>query len=227
MGNTIHAQAAAAWVTLPCSAVLQGQAAPVKEQGPSLHRSPMGSQSPLRHPLLQGGALHRLQADPCIPVDLHGLQGHSCFTMAIMGCRRIPALVPGAPPALPSALTLLSAELFLHVLAPSFSSHNFNSFSFIFLKYAFSEVLPLFLIGPALASGTSVFGTARDWLCWSWRELPATSGRSHPCSPSLPAPPKPRPCKLNTAGNRDQVIISGPASSSCCESSTSFLSLTK
>ncbi|NXI30929.1 KHDR2 protein, partial [Sterrhoptilus dennistouni] len=53
-----------------------------------------------------GGSLH--------PLALHGLQGHSCLTMGCpTGCRGISALTPGAPPAPPSALTLVSAELFL------------------------------------------------------------------------------------------------------------------
>lgn len=106
------------------------------------------------------GLLYELQVDLCTPMVLHGLQGHSCFTMVcIMGCRRIAALAPGAPrPPPPSALTLVSVEFFLsRILTPLFSGHNYIcAITFFLLKYVFTEALPPFQLGPALASSPSV-----------------------------------------------------------------------
>ena len=108
--------------------------------GSSLHRSAGPCQEPAAAQTSHGvtassqastcssvGLLCGLQVDLCIHgSSIHGLQGHSCFTMVCtMGCRGIPAPAPGAPPVPPSALTLVSAELFLsHILILLFSAHN-------------------------------------------------------------------------------------------------------
>lgn len=88
--------------------------------GSSLHRSPGPCQ---QH--APAWASHRghslLWAPTCSSLRLlNGLQWHSCLTILFTtGCRGIPALVPGAPPAPYPSLTLVSAELFLpHILTP-------------------------------------------------------------------------------------------------------------
>ena len=70
--------------------------------------------------LLRHGILHGLQVDICSTINLHRLQGTACPTMVFTtGCWAISAQVPGAPPPLPSPLTLVSAGLFLsHILTP-------------------------------------------------------------------------------------------------------------
>ena len=76
-----------------------------------------------------------------------------------MGCRgNLSAPAPGAPPLLPSSLTLVSAELFLsHLLTPLCHCNCYSpETSFPFLKYVILEVLPLWLMGSALASSGSV-----------------------------------------------------------------------
>ncbi|RMC20255.1 hypothetical protein DUI87_01101 [Hirundo rustica rustica] len=58
------------------------------------------------------------------------------------------------------------------------------------------EALPNSLIVPALASSMAIFRAIRDWLCWTWWKLPATSYGSHFCGPPLP---KTRLYKTNTS----------------------------
>jgi len=84
-------------------------------------RLPMGSQPPLGIHLLWCSVLHGLQVDISVPLwTSKGCRGTTCLTMVFfMGCRRISALVPGAPSPPPYSLTLVSAELFLsHSLTP-------------------------------------------------------------------------------------------------------------
>lgn len=71
--------------------------------------------------LLWLGILHQAAGGSCTITVPHGLKGHSCLTMVFtMGCRRISALVVGEPPTAPSALTLVSARLFLlHIFTVS------------------------------------------------------------------------------------------------------------
>jgi len=102
--------------------------------GSSLHRSrgpgrsllqrglPMGSQPPSGIHLLQCGVPSMgCRCIPAPPWTSMDCRGTTCLTMVfIMGCKgRLSALTSGAPPACPSSLTLVSAELFLlHSLTP-------------------------------------------------------------------------------------------------------------
>lgn len=136
---------------------------------------PTGSQPPLGIYLLQCLVLH---------------QEHSCLTTS---CRGISALVPGAAPPPPSALTSVSAELFL-------------------LKCSLSQLhLPLCPVSPQpcllntlsqrwdkwqrcchCSDGLSLglwwvpLGPAWHCICQTQWKFLAASHRSHPCSPPLP-----------------------------------------
>ncbi|KAF4789522.1 hypothetical protein TURU_149947 [Turdus rufiventris] len=86
-------------------------------------------------------------------MDPYGLQGHSCLTMGCTrGCKGIPALAPGAAPAPPSALTLVTAELLLSHILTALSIYNSTGFSLPFPNSVIPEALPLSLLGSALAS---------------------------------------------------------------------------
>jgi len=131
----------------------------------SLCRSTGPARSLLQPPsgihLLWRGVFHKLQVDVCSTVDLRGLQGTACLTVIIMGCRGISAPAPGAPHPPPSALTLVSAELFLtffSLLSPTAVAVALGFFPL--LKYVMTEALPLSLMGLALASGGSLLETA-------------------------------------------------------------------
>lgn len=122
--------------SFPWGAVHQEQTAPAciphkitsPASKPSLHQSrgpersllPMGSQSPSGIHLLQCGVLHRLQEDLCSTMDLPGLQGRSCTTLVCTpGCKGVSALASVALLVPPSALTWVSADLFIsHTLIP-------------------------------------------------------------------------------------------------------------
>lgn len=85
-----------------------------------------------------------------------GCRGTACLTRVFtMGCRGISVLEPGAPPTPPSPLTLLSAELLLSYIHSSLPAVVVQQFS-PFLKYIITAVLPLLLIGLALATSGSV-----------------------------------------------------------------------
>ena len=84
------------------------------------HRLPTGSPSPSGASTCSG-----VGSSPCCrwisaPALTSMGAGHSCLTMGCTtGCRGISALAPGAPPAPPASLTLVSAGLFLsHILTP-------------------------------------------------------------------------------------------------------------
>jgi len=85
--------------------------------------------------LFRCGVLRGLQVDICSTMDRHGLQGDSlpCHDLLHRLQGKISALVPGAPPAPPSSLTLVSAELFL--------SHSLTLF--LLLQFFFMESLRL------------------------------------------------------------------------------------
>jgi len=100
--------------------------------GSSLHGSTGSGRSLLQHgaphrvtasfrqpSALAWGPFHGPQVEICSTVDLHELQGTACLIMGCpRGCRGMYVSVPGAPPPPPSALTLVSAELFSHILIP-------------------------------------------------------------------------------------------------------------
>jgi len=88
-------------------------------------------------------------------------RGTACLTMVFsIGCRGSSAPVPGAPPPPLSALSLVSAELFLpHSLTLLFPLQVRRSF-FPLLQYVITEVLPSSLMGSALASSWSVLELA-------------------------------------------------------------------
>lgn len=84
-------------------------------------------------------------------MDLHVLQGHSCFTMGCTrGWRGISAPMSGTFPSLPSPLPLVSAGLFpSHILIPLFSGCKCFCtiiFCFLLVKYVISELLPASLV---------------------------------------------------------------------------------
>ena len=83
-----------------------------------------------------------------------GCRGTACLTVVFStGCRGISTPVPGVPPLPPSALTLLSAELFLsHIVIPLFWMLLHSKF-FSLLKHVITAVLPPLLMGLALPSG--------------------------------------------------------------------------
>ena len=84
-----------------------------------------------------------------------GCRGTACLTMVFSsGCRGTSAPAPGAPPHLPSALTLVPAGLFLsHILTPLS-----GCFLPPLLNSAILEALPPLLM--ALASGRSILEPA-------------------------------------------------------------------
>lgn len=57
-----------------------------------------------------------------------GCSVDSCFTMVSMGCGGITAPVPGAPPLLPSSMTLVFTELFVTHTLTSLSQLLWSSF---------------------------------------------------------------------------------------------------
>jgi len=71
-----------------------------------------------------------------------------------------PWCVPGAPPPLPSALTVAYAELFHIFSLLSLATVDVAQQLFPLLKYVITEVLPLSLISSALASSRSVLEPA-------------------------------------------------------------------
>ena len=85
-------------------------------------------------------------------------RGTACLTRVFTrGCRGISALAPGASAPHHSSLILVSAGLFLlHVLTSSLRLLFLSQQLFFLIKYVITEVLPLSLIGSALAGGGSV-----------------------------------------------------------------------
>lgn len=137
--------------------------------------------------------------DLCSTVDtvqLPRLQRHSCLTMRFTrGCRGIPALVPRAPPALPSPMTLVPARLLLsHSLTP-LSLCNGAGY-LLLLNSVIPEALPLSLLGSALASGGSVLepagiGSLRHGESF-WQILTKETPVAPPAAKTLPCKPNSR-----------------------------------
>lgn len=130
-------------------------------------------------------------------MDLHGLWGHSCLTMSCaLGCRGIPAPAAGTPPAPPSPLTLVTAEMFFsHMFIFLFSGCNFSCAITVF-PYSCNiipEMPPPSLMGLALASSRSLWSHLRLALSNLWRKLLANSYTAQPCA----LPNTPKPCHSN------------------------------
>ncbi|KAJ7418275.1 hypothetical protein WISP_59980 [Willisornis vidua] len=100
------------------------------------------------------GLLHRLQVNLCTPVVLLGLQGHSCFTTGCTtGCRKTSLQRLEHHLLSSSSLTDLAVSIVVHIFPLCSSLATITSVIFFFLlKY----VITYFLIGPALASDTSI-----------------------------------------------------------------------
>jgi len=153
------------------------------------HGLPMVSQPRLGILLLWHGVVPGLQVGICSTVDLHGLWGTACLTMVFStGCREISALVPGAPPPPPSALTLVSAELFLSHILTHLSCWKLPRFFFPLLNYVIPKVLPPLLMGSALPSDRSLLepaGTGSIGHRGSFQQLLT---EATPVAPLLPKP---------------------------------------
>jgi len=150
-----------------------------------------GSQPSSGIPLLHCGVIHQLQVEICSTVDLHGLQGHSLPHYALFhglhGNLCSSAWSTSSPP---SALALVSAELFLsHIL-------TFLSYCCMPLcRFFFPSELCYHRGSTTVADGLGL-GQQRvhlragwHWLCQTQWKLLAASHRSHPCSP--------KPCHTN------------------------------
>lgn len=90
--------------------------------------------------LFQCGLLHKLQGDICIsPMDLHGLQGHSLPHHGLHHGLQENVSSTAWSTSCPSALSLVSAELFLwHILNPLFSGCDC---SWAVASFPFSKLL--------------------------------------------------------------------------------------
>lgn len=107
------------------------------------------------------GVLHRLQVEICSTVDLHGCRGTAGLTMGrTRGCRGISVLALGATPVSPSALTLVSTELFVSWLLTLQLWLLLHVFFFLLIKYMIRQLLPPPLVGLALASSRCVWEPA-------------------------------------------------------------------
>jgi len=130
------------------------------------HELSMGSQSPSGAPVcsdLGSSKICRWISAP--PWTSMSCRETTCLTMVFsMGCSRISAPVPGAPPPSPSSLSLVSAGLFLSHIHNSLFCCCLCSVQIFFfiplLTYFIPEVLPQSLIGLTLASAGSVLEPA-------------------------------------------------------------------
>lgn len=139
-----------------------------------------------------------LSVDLCSPMDLQGLQGHSCLTMiCTMGSKGIPALTPGTPLLLHWPWCLQSCSF--HMVSPlSSGCNNFCAITFVslFFNSLSQRCCHHHWHGPALpAVGLS---WSLCWLCQTWGMLLAASHRRQPCAPVPPSTPAlPKPCHAN------------------------------
>ena len=132
--QTFYEQASLVWIPHKVTCSSMGSShhrslpGPCSSSGfPGVHRLLSGI------PLLQCGLLQELQVDLCTHMNLHGLQGHSCFTMlCTTGCR-------GTSPqclehVLPSSNDL-TVFFLSHILIPLVSECNYlcalNFYSFL------------------------------------------------------------------------------------------------
>jgi len=127
-----------------------------------------------------------------LPWPSMSCSGTICSTFVFStGCREISPVAPGETPP-PSSPTLVSAGLLLsHRLTPLFGCSSADCF-FPLLNYVIPEVLPLSLMGSALASGGSVLepaGTGSVGRGGSFWQLPTEA--------TPLAPPLPEPCHAN------------------------------
>lgn len=108
-GSSTESQVLQETCSIMDSSLLHGSAGPCQQPAPGQvsHGGTVSSQAFTFSSL---SLLPGLQVDLSIPVVLHGLQGHSCLTMAFLtDCKGISALTPGASPHPPSSGTLVSA----------------------------------------------------------------------------------------------------------------------
>ncbi|KAM9590855.1 uncharacterized protein ACIBXB_005903 [Morphnus guianensis] len=127
-----------------------------------------------------------------------GCRGTACLTMVFTtGCRGISAPAPGAPPPPPSSLILVSAGLFLlHVLTPLSGCHFCLSQLFFLLKNVITEVLPLSLIGSALAGGGSILEPAGIGALEHRGSFQQLLTEATPVTPPLPKPCHTKPIHM-------------------------------
>lgn len=127
--------------------------------------------------LLWHGVLFGLQVDLCSPTDLHGLRVYSCLSMGCAAdCREISALVPKAPPACSSSLTLVSAELIPSRCHSSLCMVLHFFFSLL-LNHITPEVLPT-ADGLSFVQWWVHLGAGWHWLCWRWGRFLGASHRT-------------------------------------------------
>jgi len=156
------------------------------------HGLSMESQPPSGILLLKRKVFHGLQVEICSTMDLHGLQGQNLPHHGLLhGLRGNPA--PGALPPPPSSLTLVSAVLVLPRILTRLLSCKMPLCSFSpLLKYVITEVLPLSLMGSALASGGSVLEPAGIGFIRHGGSFWQLLTEATPI-----APPLPKPCHAN------------------------------
>jgi len=206
--------------SLPRGAVLQEQAAPAwvprgvtspaskPAAGSSLHGATGPGRSLLQRRLSMGSqppsGIHLLwRGDPSMgcrwrsapPWTSMHYRGTACLTIVfITSCRGISAPAPRAPPPPLSSLTSVSTGLFHIFSFLSLPAAAVAQQLFPLLKSVITEVLPLSLMGSALASSRSVLEPVALALSDMGKILMA-SHISHPCSPPTT---KTLPCRPST-----------------------------
>jgi len=151
-----------------------------------------GSQLPSSVHLLWCGVLHGLQVEICLTVDLHGLQGHSLPHHGrhheLQGHLCSSAWSTSSPSFCtdPGVCRAVS-----HHLTPLFSCSSADFFSPL-LNYVIPKVLPLSLMGSALASGGSVLEPAGTGSVGHGGSFWQLLTEATPVAPSLP-----KPCHTN------------------------------
>lgn len=120
---------------------------------------PSGSQPPFGKHLLWHGVLHRLQVNMCSTVDLHGLLGTSCLTIAFtMRCRG--NLCSGF-----WSISLLFFYTDLGVCRTVLLKNSHSSLQLLLCSslspfYDYPRALPPLLMGSGFACGSSVMELA-------------------------------------------------------------------
>jgi len=132
---------------------------------------------------------------PVLPATLlqRGLSTACLTTVCSAGCRGTSDLAPGAPPAPPSALALLSAEFSLLSLA---AKCHYPGWFFI------PEALPPSLMGSALASGGSILEPAGVGSTGHRGSFWQLLTEATPVAPLLPKPGHANPVHPETKQNQ-------------------------